>query len=61
MIDANAVLAQLRAGMAPAGWRVLPAKRSHFVTNGLLSFVLAILAIAGAGYILFTGTPSATA
>jgi hypothetical protein len=56
MIDANAVLAQLRAGMAPGGWQVLPAKRSHFVTNGVAGFVLAILAIAGAAYVLFTGT-----
>ena len=56
MLNANAVLEQVRSGMAPNTWQVLRANRSYFVQQVVIGVVLVIAAIAGAVYLLATGT-----
>ena len=56
MIDANAVVQQARYGTAPATWQVLRANRSFFVVGVFGYLFLIVAAIAGAAYLLLTGT-----
>ena len=56
MLNANAVLEQVRAGTAPANWQVLRANRSYFVQQTVLGVLLTLGAITAAIYLLVTGT-----
>lgn len=56
MVNANAVVEQVRMGTAPADWQVLRANRSFFVQQAILGALLTIAAIAAAIYLLMSGT-----
>lgn len=44
MIDANAVVQQVKAGAAPASWQVIPARGSFFLLSALGGIVVAVAA-----------------
>lgn len=56
MMDSSAILNQVRAGVAPAAWKVLPAKGSHFIITGLFSILFGLALIGGLVYLLFSNT-----
>lgn len=56
MIDANAVVQQVKAGAAPASWQVIPARGSFFLWSALAGVALAIGAVAAAIYLFLSGT-----
>lgn len=51
MIDANAVVAQIKSGSAPASWQVVPARGSFFLWGTLGGIVTAIAAVAAELYL----------
>ena len=56
MIDAEAIVQQVRAGAAPADWQVMRAKPSFFVWSAIGGIIFTFLAVVAAGYLLLTGT-----
>jgi len=56
MIDADAVVQQVKAGAAPADWQVMRAKSSFFVWSAIGGIVLTLLAVVAARYLFLTGT-----
>ena len=56
MIDANAVIQQVKAGAAPASWQVIPARGSFFMWNAFGGVALMIGAVAAAIYLFLSGT-----
>ncbi len=56
MIDANAVVQQVKAGAAPASWQVFSARGSYFLWNALGGAALAIGAVAAPIYLFLSGT-----
>jgi hypothetical protein len=56
MMDAEAVVQQVKGGAAPADWQVLPAKSSFFVWSAVGGIVITFLAVVAAGYLFLTGT-----
>jgi hypothetical protein len=56
MIDANAVVQQVKAGAAPASWQVIPARGSFFMWNAFGGVALVIGAVAAAIYLFLSGT-----
>lgn len=56
MMDSLAIMTQVRAGVAPPTWKVLPAKGSHFITAGLFSILFGLALIAGLVYLLISNT-----
>jgi len=51
MIDANAVVQQVKAGAAPASWQVIHARGSFFLMSALGGIVAAIVAIGAEVYL----------
>lgn len=56
MIDANAVVQQVKTGAAPASWQAARASRSYFMWNVIGGIALTIGAIAAAIYLYSSGT-----
>ena len=56
MINAEAVVQQVRAGATPADWQVMRAKSSFFVWSAIGGIVFTFLAVVAAGYLFLTGT-----
>ena len=51
MIDANAVVQQVKAGAAPASWQVIPARGSFFLMSALGGIVVALVAVGAEVYL----------
>lgn len=56
MLDSSAIMNQVRAGVAPPTWKVMPAKGSHFITTGLLYILFGLAMIGGLVYLFFSNT-----
>jgi hypothetical protein len=56
MIDAEAVLQQVKAGATPADWQVMKAKSSFFVWRAIGGIVFTLFSVLAAGYLFLTGT-----
>jgi hypothetical protein len=56
MIDAEAVVQQVKAGAVPADWQVMRAKPSFFVWSAIGGIIFTFLAVVAAGYLFLTGT-----
>jgi hypothetical protein len=56
MLDSTTILSQVRAGTAPSTWQVYRPNRSFFVQGAIGGVVLLIAAVAGAAYLLLSGT-----
>src|SRR5260370_10490778 len=56
MLASTTILSQGRAGTAPNTWQVYRPSRSFFVQGAIGGVVLLIAAVAGAAYLLLSGT-----
>jgi hypothetical protein len=54
--DLNDTIRQAESGVVSPGWELMPLKSSSALTNGIVSLVGGLLLLAGAGYLLVSGT-----